>query len=43
MQKYEETHQFVINRECERKKKKKAVEKCSNRWSKSAVQMAGNK
>ena len=35
MQKYEETHQFVISRECERKKKK-IVEKCSNRWRKSA-------
>ena len=35
MQKYEETYQFVIRRECERKKKK-AVEKCSNCWSKSA-------
>ena len=35
MKKYEETHQFVISRECERNKKK-AVEKYSNWWSKSA-------
>ena len=25
MQKYEETHQFVISRECERKKKNAAI------------------
>ena len=35
MQKYEETHQFVISRECERKKKK-SVKQCSNWWSKNA-------
>ena len=33
MQKYEETHQFFIGREKGRKKKK-AVEKCSNKWIK---------
>ena len=42
MPKYEETHQFVNSKECE-KKEEKAVEKCSNWWSKSAVQMAGQK
>ena len=44
MQKYEETHQFVISsQQGVWKIEEKTVGKCSNWWSKSAVQMAGQK